>query len=491
MKMSSTFKVRSTKSARLSESGSAFIIVLWIAFGLVSICLYFASSMTMELRASENRLANASAEQAIEGAVRYINNILAWQCSYGSNGIVPDPSSYSSAAVPVGEARFWLIGRDTNTTTLSFSTTPTQLAFGLIDEGSKLNLNTTSSNILSNLVTLLPYANQDLATAIIDWRSTNAQGIYQSYYSTQVQPYQNKAAAFESIDELRLVYGGDMMTLTGEDLNRNGVLDANEDSDHNGVLQPGILDFVTVYSREPNTRTNGDPKISISALNGATGPLPDLLNTALGSSRAQTILQNLGLLNNSGAQQGGRGGPGGGRGGPPVVQVQSFTSPLQFYRRSQMTSDEFAKIGNDITVTPTNNTYIEGRININTASANVLASLPGLASDANLAQTIITYRESNPDKLGSIAWIVDALGSGNTTALDALQAADAITAQSFQFTADIAAVGPRGRGYRRERIVFDTSTGTPRVVYRQDLTGLGWALGREVRETLLAQNTKY
>jgi DNA uptake protein ComE-like DNA-binding protein len=501
------FKVQSKNSAPFAvpggaasgESASAFIIVLWIAFGLVSICLYFASSMTMELRASENRLASASAEQAIEGAVRYINNILAWQCSYGSNGIVPDAGSYSCEAVPVGEARFWLIGRDTNSTTLSFSTTPAQLAFGLIDEGSKLNLNTTSSNILSNLVTLLPYANQDLATAIVDWRTTNSQGTYQSYYSTQIQPYQNKGAPFETIDELRLVYGGDLMTLIGEDLNRNGILDANEDSDHNGVLQPGLLEYVTVYSKEPNTRTNGDPKISISVLNGPTGSLPDLLNTALGSTRAQSILQNLGLLNNSGAQQGGgRGGTGrgggaggGGGGGPPAVQVQTFTSPLQFYRKSQMTSDEFAKVCNDITVSPTNNSYIEGRVNINTASANILASLPGLASDANLAQTLISYRASNPDKLGSIAWIVDALGSGNTTALDALQAVDAITAQSFQFTADIAAVGPRGRGYRRERIVFDTCTGTPTVIYRQDLTGLGWALGRDVRQTLLAQNTKY
>jgi type II secretory pathway component PulK len=482
-----------------TQGGSAFIIVLWIAFGLVSVCLYFASSMTMELRASENRLANATAEQAIEGAARYINNILAWQCSYGSNGVVPDPSSYVCEAVPVGEARFWLIGRDTNSSTLSFSTTPAQISYGLIDEGSKLNLNTTSSNIFSNLVTLLPYANQDLPTAIVDWRSTNATGIYQSYYSTQIQPYQNKAAPFETIDELRLVYGGDMMTLVGEDLNRNGILDANEDSDHNGMLQPGILEYVTVYSKEPNTRTNGDPKINISTLNGSTGPLPDLLNTALGSTRAQAILQNLGLLNNSGAAQpgggggntGGQGGPGGG--GPPAVQVQTFTSPLQFYRRSQMTSDEFARICNDITITATNNAYIEGRVNINTANANVLAGLPGLSSDANLAQTLITYRQSNPDKLGSIAWVVDALGSSNSSALDALQAVDAITAQSFQFTADIAAVGPRGRGYRRERIVFDTCTGTPRIVYRQDLTGLGWALGKDVREKLtsLAQNTTF
>ena len=479
-----------TPRARVSERGSAFIIVLWIAFGLVSVCLYFGNSMNMELRASENRAADAAASQAIEGAVRYINNLLAWQCSNGSNGVVPDPGSYVCDAVPVGDARFWIIGRDTNSATATISTVPLQVSYGLIDEGSKLNLNNASSNIFFNLVQLLPNANQDLPGAIIDWRSTNSSGTYQSYYSTQIQPYQTKGAPFETVDELRLVYGGDMTTLTGEDLNRNGVLDQNEDLDQNGVLQTGILEFVTVYSKEPNTRTNGQPKIDIRTLSGATGPLPDLLNTALGSTRANQILGNLGLLNVAGGTN--RAGPAGGgnQPNPRTVQVVTFTSPLQFLTTSRMTSDEFAKIANDITVTPTNNAYIEGRVNINTASANVLESLPGLSSDTSLAQTLISYRQSNPDKLGSIAWIVDALGNNNTTALTALQAADLITAQSYQFTADIAAVGPHGRGYRRERFVFDTCSGTPTIIYRQDLTGLGWALGRDVRETLLARNTK-
>jgi hypothetical protein len=44
--------------------------------------------------------------------------------------------------------------------------------------------------------------------------------------------------------------------------------------------------------------------------------------------------------------------------------------------------------------------------------------------------------------------------------------------------ADIVAVGHGDRGYRRTRFVFDTSSGTPIIVYRQDLTHLGWALGK-------------
>ena len=148
-----------------------------------------------------------------------------------------------------------------------------------------------------------------------------------------------------------------------------------------------------------------------------------------------------------------------------------------------MTSDEFAKIANDITTT--NGSYIEGRVNVNVASATVLAALPGLNTSPDLAQTLVNYRQSNPDKLGSVAWVADALGSNNSSVLTALAAADCITTQTYQFTADVAALGPNNRGYRRVRFVFDTSDGTPKIVYRQDLTHLGWALGKEVRQNYL------
>jgi hypothetical protein len=44
-----------------------------------------------------------------------------------------------------------------------------------------------------------------------------------------------------------------------------------------------------------------------------------------------------------------------------------------------------------------------------------------------------------------------------------------------------------GRGYCREKSVFDLSRGTtPRVIYHQELTSYGWALGASVRQTLRA-----
>ena len=75
----------------------------------MTIALYFANSMTYELRASDNRVSGLAADQAIEGAARYVGYVLQ---NYATNGAVPATTQFACAAVPVGDAQFWLIGRD-------------------------------------------------------------------------------------------------------------------------------------------------------------------------------------------------------------------------------------------------------------------------------------------------------------------------------------------------------------------------------------------
>jgi type II secretory pathway component PulK len=157
-------------------------------------------------------------------------------------------------------------------------------------------------------------------------------------------------------------------------------------------------------------------------------------------------------------------------------------SLLEFYIRSGMTASDFAQIEADITA----GTNTTGLVNVNTASEMVLACIPGIWVEN--APALVAYRQNNRGNLmaqPSVAWVAEVLGQTN-----AVQAGPYLTGQSYQFTADIAAVGHFGRGYRRVRFVLDTSQGLPRVVYRQDLSHLGWALGRDVRKALqqLAQN---
>ncbi len=426
------------------QSGSVLIIVLWIALGLVAITLYFANAMSSELRAADNRVAMLAADQAIEGAARYVTSVLTEQAT---NGIVPYANDYANDAVLVGNAHFWLIGRDTG------QGSPNQITFGLVDEGSKLNLNNT--NVTVEMLELLPRMTPELAAAIIDWRDTDSTistgGAEAETYGRMRPPYLCKNAPFDSVDELRLVSGATMDILLGEDVNRNGILDPNEiDEDRDGVADPGLLEYVTVSSREPNTRSDGSPRISISDRR----QLQLLLTQALSQARAIQISNRL---------------------TGPISR-----SLLEFYLRSGMTAEEFAKIETEITTTrePT----IEGRVNVNTASAAVLACLPGIGDDK--ASELVNYRLANTDNVDSVAWVTKVLARA-----EAFQAGPFLTGQSYQFSADVAALGPFGRGYRRTRFVFDLSEGAPKIIYRQNLSQLGWALGRETRQTWLATAT--
>jgi hypothetical protein len=91
---------------------------------------------------------------------------------------------------------------------------------------------------------------------------------------------------------------------------------------------------------------------------------------------------------------------------------------------------------------------------------------------------------ANPDVLTSFAWLTQVL-----TPAQIRQAGRYITDQSYQFTADVAAVGRFGRGYCREKVIFDTRSTTPRIIYHQDLGAFGWALGSQVRLALKGMNS--
>jgi len=444
---------RSGQPAR--QRGSVLIIVLWICIGLVTIALYFANSMTYELRAADNRVSGIAADQAIEGAARYVSYELQ---NYSTNGLtqLPDNNAFPCENVPIGDAHIWLIGRDPD------GASSAEPFFGLVDEASKLNLNYANTNVLS----YLPNMTMDFAQAILDWRGTN--GTSSLDYASA--GYYEKNAGFETEDELRLVYGADLSLLSGDDLNRNGVLDANEkDTAGSGQVTPGLFEYTTVYTREPNFRNVDGTLTNLTDINTAGRPELIELLTAANLSPGQYY----NTLTNS----------------RPYAGMLALAVRC---RRAGMSDSEFYSISTNLTTT--NTAYIRGRVNVNTASETVLtALLEGLnngddSTAESDAQTLITYREQNTNNLNSLAWVYDALGTGNSS-LTALQRGDYLTTRSYQFTADIAAVGAYGRGYRRVKFIFDVSDGTPKILYRQDLSRLGWALGEKARQNLLANNS--
>jgi type II secretory pathway component PulK len=480
-----------------SARGSVLIIVLWVAFGLVAITLYFAEAMSMEMKAADNRVASLEADQAIEGAALYVSNVLATRSNLMMNTMViptPDNVNFHAEAVKVGDATFWLVGRDTND--LQTSAQGDEPVWGLIDEASKLNLNNANTN-----VQCLPQMTINTSAAIYDWQtSSNAQpspnGAKSETYSTLQPPYLCKNGPYETVDELRMVYGMNMDILFGEDANLNDLLDPNENDgvarppydNADGILDPGVLEYVTVWTHEPTTATNGAARIAVNN----TTALQQFIQTNYPS--LVTYLAPFGI-SATGAGAGGAGGAGGGAtagsgaggaggggaGGGAAAAAAAPTSVLDFYLRSGMPEDDFQQIEPFLM-----NTNVAGLININTATATTLASIPGIGS--NLAPQVLAYRQSNPPLTPSITWLKNVLTSTDTATIG--QIGPYITPYSYQFTADVVALGHHNRGYRRVRFVFDCSSGTPLIVYRQDLTHLGWALGKKLHNTLLAESSK-
>lgn len=435
------------RSQLQKERGSAFILVLWISFGLVVLSLYFANAMSMELRVADNRLASTQANVAIAGAAQYVRYIIT---TYATNGVFPDRQLYRSEWVPVGEASFWFLGENTDEQQRS----EVMPVFGLVDESSKINLNTATLEMLQGL----PGMTAEFAAAIVDWRDPNSDlsenGAENEIYQRLVPPRACKNAPFESIDELRLVYGATIEMLYGEDINRNGILDPNENDgtvslpfdNADGRLDPGIVSFLTVHSRQLNTKPDGTSRVNVSQRQ----PLRQLLEEKLGSARAGAIVGQLGNPNTQ------------------------FRSLLQFYVQSGMTAAEFESVEGDLSTT---NQPVAGLINVNTASEAVLACVPGIGEAK--AAAMAAHRASNPAELTSIAWVKDVLDRESIA-----QAGRFLTGRSYQFTADLVAVGRFNRGVRRTRFVFDATESVPRIVYRQDLTQLGWPLGEQLRQNL-------
>ncbi len=452
---------KSKPDDRRAEQASVLIIVLWIVIGLISITLYFANAMTLELRASDNRTTGLAAEQAIEGAARYVGYALV---NYATNGTMPTNSQFNCEAMAIGDSHVWIIGRDLS------GTVTTEPTFGLIDEASKINLNLAGTNTIS----YLPNMTTDLGGAIVDWRSTNGSGNYSLDYSQL--GYEDKNSPFETVDELRLVYGVTINLLVGNDVNRNGVLDANEKSSAGGTTPNfGLIEYTTVYSREPNFHSDGS---SLTNANTASPSQLESLFQNAGVSNAKSIADS---IYNQIHQPAGR----------PNNPCASILDLCRRCMVAGMSAEDFAKIYNNITTTT--NLYTYGRVNINTASEAVLtARFMGANIDEQTAdgaaQSLISYREQNPNNLTSPAWMISALGQNNNV-VTAVAGRDWITTKSFQYTADIAAVGPFGRGYRRVKFIFDITDGTPKIIYRQDLSRLGWALGEKARETWVAKNT--
>jgi DNA uptake protein ComE-like DNA-binding protein len=256
------------------------------------------------------------------------------------------------------------------------------IIFGVSDEESRLNVNTATADELAKLQNMTP----DVAAAIVNWRGGDNTTVAAEaqYYAGLQPPYQPRNGPFQTVRELLMVRGVTPDLLLGRDVHQNGLLAMGEkdfafpgsvDSDDLGWA--GIL---TVDSSVQNLNAAGETRVNIqladeSSLTAIKGITPQMAR-AIVAYRGQHQFQSIAdLLEVTPAQnqQGFGGANGSDQSGNHVVNENLFVD-----------------IADDITTATSQS--LSGAININTASLDVLACLPGMSRE--LAQAVISHRQS-------------------------------------------------------------------------------------------------
>jgi type II secretory pathway component PulK len=146
------------------------------------------------------------------------------------------------------------------------------------DEFGKINVNEASRELLAAIVAEAGVPDpEELASAIEDWRDADTAGAAESDYYADLEPHYAAAnkplARLEELLFVRGIRGGREVYFHGEDVNRNGVLDRNEDDgdttwppdNRDGLLQPGLVDLLTVFG-DGSVNANSAPEPVLRAL---------------------------------------------------------------------------------------------------------------------------------------------------------------------------------------------------------------------------------
>lgn len=159
---------------------------------------------------------------------------------------------------------------------------------------------TVSASDPASRLLMIPGMTYELADAILDFidgdDTPRTNGCESEYYNALSPAYPAKNSPLESLDELLLVRGVTSDLLYGEDFNRNGLLDPNENDgdaswppdNADGALQLGWSAYLTVYGREKNTRWDGTNRININDNNLAD--LYDKLEEEFDATVAQFVI---------------------------------------------------------------------------------------------------------------------------------------------------------------------------------------------------------
>jgi len=376
---------------QVDRRGFALVAVLWVVIVAGMVLLGAQKATRANLVMSYNELASVRAHWLARAGVERALAALEDDSVYdaGADGVIDgwfdDAQLFEEVQLTGGS--FSVMGGGIEWVD------PRQGRFGLIDHAGRLNVNHADASALGNLGVLAEWQ----VNAILDWRDADnnvrAGGAEGAWYDQLPYPYLIRNGSLETVAELRLVRDIDEWAYVGEDADLDGVLDAGEDDfaatdppdNGDGELQRGLAGLTTVWSYERNLDAAGNKRTNVNTAD--KDKLKETFN--LTDGLAEAITQH-----KSGKSSKAPGGK--------SSKAQRFNSLMELMDvrpKRKASDDEKNKIdkidlkwlaGHLDELTLTDDERLPARINVNTAPADVLATLPKM--DPRTAERIIQQR---------------------------------------------------------------------------------------------------
>ena len=512
---------------------------------LLSLAAYtFSELMVVESRASRQFARDAQARELANSAIDYVAaQIGAPEVDEGDRpNYYHNPALFAGISVVTSD---FAEGQGWFSVIAPSEADSASIRFGLTNESARLNLNTLLAYDLDEetqrmMLLGLPDMTDEIADAILDWLDTDTEprvfGAESDYYQGLTPPYFAQDGEFESIDDLLKVRDLTPTLLYGEDANRNGILDPNENDgtvslpvdDADGALDIGWHVYLTTGSRESTLRTDDTAKIDVNQslltelydqiaeqydedlakfitayrLFGANNVEPLELTTSSAESTGDVdtdaALQNLATSVarslTGGAEQGTvtRGGLDLSQGATADVEslfeflgaeIDATVDGQPAVIKSPFGADvESLKLLLENFATDAASS-IDGRININEARQETLLTIPWMTTD--LAAAIVAARPATTADGGvdeimaqrtNTGWLL-LEGLADTTTMRMLDNFITTGGDVYRMQAVGRFTGP-GPTSRVEAII-DASEELPKITFRRDLSelarGIGWS----------------
>ena len=474
------------------NDGMALVFVLWIVVLLSAVA--FEMTFKGHLRAQITAATGDTTKAfflARAGVEKSLADLASMDSTLEAQFEMREDGEFLYRNIELGEGSYTLYaGEDEDGT----------LMYGLIDESSKLNINKVDATILGKL----PGIDGEVAAAIAAFKEDNP---------------------FHDIEDLLLIEGLNRVTLYGEDQNGNGILDPNEDDgdqswprdNSDGKLERGLAEYLTTWSVSREVTAAGEDRVDISSASAEyiSNTIDDIslqqaqsIVAHRGNSEFSSVLDLYDVELVEQIQQSTE-GPGGSQSQNQLLRgeigIRVEGAPVELRPGNEPSRDEsdeqrpapgdsaenrnngqnpedqnagaqpttrgtgrkafeddaILRIADLVTIQ--SEAVTQGLVNINTASADVIACLPGM--DESIALAIVTERQGRD---GGFTTVMDLL-SVNGISKDILKSLyNHVAVRSDVFKVRSFGVLRSGSTHVSVSAIIDRSGYTARILYWQE-----------------------